>query len=278
MKKENFAIEFLYKTFFGRVILKFITRPVFSKFISKYLNSYFSKWIIGIYIKKYRISLDDYKQRSYPSFNSFFIRRKKKADIDITPNRLISPCDGYLSAYKIDRGLSFTVKRAEYSVGSLLNDKAAAQRYSGGICLVFRLAPYNYHRYIFFDKGFVRKNVSIRGILHCVRPIAYENFPVYLQNSREYSIIKSENFGDFIQMEVGALLVGKIRNYSYIKCVSRGMEKGYFEFGGSTIILIFEKDKAALYDEIIRNSEKGIETPVKLGQKIGYSVIAENRF
>lgn len=272
MKKENFAVEFLYKTFLGRLFLKFVTRPVFSKFISKYLNSFLSKWIIGVYIKKYGISLDDCEKRNYSSFNSFFIRRKRKTNIDITPNRLISPCDGYLSAYKINQGLSFTIKHAEYNIDSLLNDSVAAQKYSGGVCLIFRLAPYNYHRYIFIDRGFVRKNVSIRGILHCVRPIAYENFPVYLQNSREYSIIKSENFGEFIQMEVGALLVGKIRNYSYIKCVSRGMEKGYFEFGGSTIILIFEKDKIALYDEIVRNSENGTETPVKLGQKIGYSI------
>lgn len=272
MKSENPLINFLYKTSLGRIMLKFVTRPAFSRAASKYLNSTFSKWLISIYIKKYGISLDDCEQNKYSSFNSFFIRRKKKANIDSTPNCLVSPCDGYLSAYKINPGLSFTIKHAEYSIGSLLNNYAAAQKYSGGVCMVFRLAPYNYHRYIFIDRGFVKKSVSIGGILHCVRPIAYENFPVYLQNSREYSIIQSKNFGEFIQMEVGALLVGKIKNYSYLKCVSRGMEKGYFEFGGSTIILIFEKDKVALFDEIIQNTENGTETPVRLGQKIGRSV------
>lgn len=272
MKSENLFIKFLYRTSLGRIMLKFVTHPAFSRVASKYLNSPFSKWLIGIYIKKYGMSLEDCEQNKYSSFNSFFIRRKKKTSIDSTPNCLISPCDGYLSAYKINPELSFTIKHAEYSIGSLLNDNAAAQKYSGGVCMVFRLAPYNYHRYIFIDRGFVKKNVSIQGILHCVRPIAYENFPVYLQNSREYSLIKSKNFGEFIQMEIGALLVGKIRNYSHIKYVSRGMEKGYFEFGGSTIILIFEKDKVILYDEIIRNTENGTETPVKLGQKIGCSI------
>lgn len=272
MKKESPAVKFLYGTILGRTLLKFITRPAFSKFISKYLNSSFSKWLTDFYIKKYGISLDDCVKKNYPSFNSFFVRRKKKTIFDGKQDSLISPCDGYLSAYKINSGLSFTIKRAEYSIGSLLSDNSAAQKYSGGVCLIFRLAPHNYHRYIFIDNGFVRKNVSIRGILHCVRPIAYENFPVYHQNSRKYSLIKGESFGDFIQMEVGALIVGKIRNHPHIKRISRGMEKGYFEFGGSTIILIFEKDKVALFDEIIQNTENGTETPVRLGQKIGRSV------
>lgn len=272
MKKESPAVEFLYGTPLGRAVLKLITRPAFSEFMAVYLNSAFSKWLADVYIKKYGISLDECVKKTYPSFNSFFIRKKKKTVFDRAPDSLISPCDGYLSAYKIDAGLSFTVKRAEYNIGSLLNDKAAAQRYSGGVCLVFRLAPHNYHRYIFIDSGFVRKSVSIRGVLHCVRPIAYENFPVYHQNSREYTVIQSESLGAYIQMEVGALLVGKIRNRPNIKRVSRGMEKGCFEFGGSTIILIFEKDKVALCDEIIKNTENGRETPVKIGQKIGRSL------
>lgn len=269
MKKEALSIEFLYRTSLGRTILKFITRPAFSRLVSKYLDSVFSKWLVGFYMKKYGISADDCEETDYPSFNSFFIRRKREISFDSAPDSLISPCDGYLSAYRIKPGLSFRVKHAEYSIAGLLRDKDTAKRYSGGVCLIFRLAPHNYHRYIFIDSGFVRKNVSIDGVLHCVRPIAYESFPVYLQNSRKYSIVKSENFGELIQMEVGALLVGKIRNHSHIKHVSRGMEKGYFEFGGSTIILIFEKDRIALCDGIIQNSKNGTETPVRLGQKIG---------
>lgn len=89
MKKENFAIEFLYKTFLGRLFLKFVTRPVFSKFISKYLNSFFSKWIIGVYIKKYGISLDGCEKSNYSSFNSFFIRRKRKADVQSLDEQLL---------------------------------------------------------------------------------------------------------------------------------------------------------------------------------------------
>lgn len=275
MKKESPAVEFLYGTPLGRAVLKLITRPAFSEFTAVYLNSVFSKWLADVYIKKYGISLDECVKKDYPSFNSFFIRKKKKTAFDRASDSLISPCDGYLSAYKIDEGLSFTVKHAEYNINSLLKDKAAARKYSGGVCLIFRLAPHNYHRYIFIGGGVVHKSVSIRGILHCVRPIAYENFPVYHQNSREYTVIQSESLGDYIQMEVGALLVGKIRNRPNVKRVSRGMEKGYFEFGGSTIILIFEKDKVALCDEIIKNTENGRETPVKIGQKIGRSVLGK---
>lgn len=43
-------------------------------------------------------------------------------------------------------------------------------------------------------------------------------------------------------MEVGAMMVGRITNHEAVPgYVTRGEEKGYFEFGGSTIILLTQK-------------------------------------
>ena len=80
--------------------------------------------------------------------------------------------------------------------------------------------------------------------------------------------MNTRNFGVAVQCEIGALMVGKIVNH---KCTNfeKGEEKGYFEFGGSTIALLLSNDVAKISAEIIENSKNGIETQVKLGEKIG---------
>ncbi|MBQ8825448.1 MAG: phosphatidylserine decarboxylase [Ruminococcus sp.] len=271
MKKESCIIRFLYRTCIGRAILKIIICPKFSKIVSHYLNSSFSKWLIKRYIKKYNMNMDEYETVEYTSFNNFFIRCRKNNFFDEEPENLISPCDGYLSVYKIDSDCNLKIKHSDYTIQSLLQDEILSKKYQNGICMVFRLEPHNYHRYIYIDNCTVEKEVRIAGVLHCVRPVACEKFPVYVENSREYALLNTEHFGSIIQMEIGALLVGKIKNYHDLNNVSRGQEKGYFEFGGSTIVLLFEKDMIIPNDDIIRNTEFGIETPVKAGTQVGVS-------
>lgn len=146
-------------------------------------------------------------------------------NIDQEPTHLTSPCDGYLSVYPIKQKSRFRVKHVTYSLASLLRDKTLAARYEGGLCLIFRLAPYNYHRYGYPDSGAVIQKVVLPGILHSVAPTALENRPVYLENSRQYTLIDTENFGSIIQMEVGALMVGKIHNHKTSANVKKGQEK-----------------------------------------------------
>lgn len=273
MKKESFVIRFLYRTCVGRAILKIIICPKFSKIVSHYLNSSFSKWLIKLYIKKYNMDMNEYEKVEYTSFNDFFIRRRKNNYFDEKPENLISPCDGYLSIYKIDSDCNLKIKHSSYTIQSLLQDDALAKKWQNGICMIFRLEPHNYHRYIYIDNCTLKREVSIKGVLHCVRPVACEQFSVYVENSREYAVLSTEHFGSVIQMEIGALLVGKIKNYKNLSNALRGQEKGYFEFGGSTIVLFFEKDMIIPNDNIIKNTEAGIETSVKAGMKIGISKV-----
>ncbi|OYP54363.1 phosphatidylserine decarboxylase, partial [Lachnotalea glycerini] len=107
------------------------------------------------------------------------------------------------------------------------------------------------------------------GVYHTVNPLANDVIPIYKENTREFSIIKSENFGNILTMEVGALLVGRIVNYHEKANVRRGEEKGKFEFGGSTIILCLEKGRVIIDEDILANSLNGVETVVKMGEKIG---------
>ena len=113
--------------------------------------------------------------------------------------------------------------------------------------------------------------IRIPGILHTVNPVANDVYPIYKENSREYSLLKTENFRTVLMMEVGALLVGRIENRPGKAFVKRGDEKGNFAFGGSTIVLITEKNAVKPDEDILNNSREGIETRVFMGEKIGES-------
>ena len=127
----------------------------------------------------------------------------------------------------------------------------------------------DYHRYCYVADGEKTGNVRIPGVLHTVNPIANDIYPIYKENAREYSILRTGIFGDILMMEVGALLVGRIVNHHGAGTVRRGEEKGYFQFGGSTVVLLLEKGKAVIDGDILANSRDHIETIVRMGEKIG---------
>lgn len=270
----NKMLQFLYNTIVGRFILKFITRPVISKIYGKYNNSYISTYKINSFIKKNNINISDYLDTKYSSFNDFFTRKIKdgKRNFSLNKNDFCSLCDSKLMLYKINDDLTFKVKNSTYTVSSLVQDEELAKKYINGICAVFRLSVDDYHRYYYFDDGKVVNNKKIAGLLHTVNPIAYNNYSVFSENSREVTVLDTNNFGKIVQIEVGALMVGKIVNYEKIK-FTRGQEKGYFEFGGSTIILLIPNDAIKFNDNIWEYSNKNIETRVYLGDTIGISNI-----
>ncbi len=268
MSKESISVRFLYNTPVGRFILKALVHPKFSRVAGAFLDSRISQPMVGYFVKKNGINMEEYEKRRYKSFNDFFTRKRKEIVFDKTPSSLISPCDGYLSCYEIDEKRRFKIKNSTYSLAELLGDFALAESFSGGLCLIYRLTPRHFHRYSFVDDGKIKGEKKIPGVLHCVRPVACDRYPVYVQNQREYTVLETENFGTVIQMEVGAIIVGKISNRSDASDVKRGEEKGYFEFGGSTIIVFVKKDAVVVDDIIVRNSAENIETEVKIGQKI----------
>ena len=194
---------------------------------------------------------------------------KDRRPVDYAPEALISPCDGLLSAYPVKRGLVIPVKQSRFSLKELLGGDEIYREYEGGICLVFRLCVNHYHRYCYVDHGVKGENRFIEGRLHTVRPIALRTLPVFTENCREYTVIDTENFRKVVQMEVGAMLVGRILNYHHKQKIRRGQEKGRFLYGGSTVIVLLEKDTVRLPHSIFKATEAGLEVPVKLGERIG---------
>lgn len=276
-KKESSALRFLYHTLPGRLLLKPLTSRAFSKAAGTFMDSRFSKPLIGRFVKKNGIHLEDFHADAFTCFNDCFTRKIKdgKRPLDPDPQALIAPCDALLSAYRITEDIRLSVKNSVYSVEDLLGNKELAAGYTDGICLVFRLCVHHYHRYIYLDNGHKENNVFIKGKLHTVRPIALETYPVFARNCREYTVMHTEHFGDVTQIEVGALLVGKIQNHHQSGEIKRGNEKGTFLYGGSTVILLLQKDQVALDSRFFEATEKDLETEVEMGERLGFKPLKE---
>ena len=255
----------------GRVVLKGLSAPAVSGLCGKFLDSGCSKKLIPGFVRKNGIPVEDFEEREYRSFNDFFARKIKpgKREFDKRPDRFTAPCDGLLSAYHIKDGLVIPVKQSRYSIAELLRDGELAKSFGDGICLVYRLCVDHYHRYAFSEDGVRGPYIFLPGVLHTVRPVALRTVPVFTENAREYTLIETDDIGKMVQMEVGAMLVGRISNIPGDTRVKKGREKGYFEYGGSTVIQLLEKDAVSFPEKLFADTERGKEIPVKMGQAIG---------
>lgn len=263
-------LKHVYANSVTRILLKPFVRPWFSRLSGKFLSSKVSKILIPHFIKSHQIDMTDYVDENYDSFNAFFVRRV--ADGARTVSRraddLISPCDGEITVYPVTREFCFEVKGSIYDLQSFTQSEEIAEKYSDGTCLVIRLYPKDYHRYHFIDNGTQSDSKYIQGVFHTVQPIAERFFRIYMENSRVVTLLHTENFGNVCQVEVGALLVGKIVNEA-VTTFRKGQEKGHFEYGGSTIVLLFEKDRIRIKKALLEASESGIGTRIKMGEVIG---------
>ena len=272
-KKKPLSI--LYNTKCGRIALRGFINPRASDLMGRFMNTQASSKLVGGFVKKTGIDMSLYEKKKYKSYNEFFTRKlSSPPEFSSVPSAFCSPCEGFVTAFKIHDNSIFEIKETNYSIADLLFSKTLAESYKGGTCVIFRLAVHNYHRYSFFDSGYSIRSRTVNGCLHTVQPIAFEHFDVYKHNTREYTVMETDNFGTVIQIEVGAMFVGKIVNYPITSRFSRGDEKGYFEFGGSTVILLFKPGAVAIDKSIAEKSVHGIETPVLLGQRIGSSNIS----
>ena len=255
----------------GRLALAVMTSPAVSKLAGAWMSSPCSVSMIDGFIRKNGIDMSEYESVPYASFNDFFTRHllPGRRPVDGDPDALVSPADARVSAYKLSAGAAFFIKGVPYTVRSLLRDGALAEKFAGGICLVFRLAVDDYHRYCFFDGGRIIAARAIEGVLHTVNPVSLGKYCVYAENSREYTVMETNSFGLAVQAEIGAMLVGKICNHKDSGSFERGEEKGYFEFGGSTVMLLLRRGRARIRADIVKNTLAGAETRVKLGERIG---------
>ncbi|MBQ9848987.1 MAG: phosphatidylserine decarboxylase [Clostridia bacterium] len=270
--EQEKTLSFLYSNSFGRIITKLLCRRFVSKLGRLYMCSPLSKRRIKKLVSKHNINMDDYIVEDWRSFNQFFIRKIKEGrrSIDQTKAHAISPADSKLTVYDIGEDSVYKIKGCDYSVVQLLGgDRELAKHFFGGKCFIYRLTVDNYHRYCYPDNCVELEHRFIPGVLHTVNPIATSRYDVYGKNCRELTILETESFGTVAYIEVGAMMVGQINNRHPEQPVARGDEKGYFSFGGSTIILLYKKDAVVPDGDIAANSLTETETAVLMGEKTG---------
>ena len=269
------SVKFLYNNIIGNLVLFIATRRWISKIVGMYLDSKLSRKRIKKYIKNNNIDMSLFIEEDYKSFNAFFTRKIKSENrpFDMSEQSFISPCDAKLSIYNINENCEFVIKGFKYTVSKLLKNEELANKYQDGYCVVLRLSVEDYHRYFYVDDCVKESNVKIKGKLHTVQPYALGKQRVFTENSREYTVMHTKNFGDVTQVEVGALMVGRIVNNHQEGEYKRGEEKGKFEFGGSTIVLLVEKGKVEFDKEFFINTLNEDETIVLCGEKIGKKLV-----
>ena len=270
-RAQGKILRFLYRTAPGRLLVRPLTKPFVSKAAKRLLSGRLSARFVKGFARRNGIEMSEYTGAPYGSFNAFFTRSIKPQlrRFDEDRKAFCAPCDSRLSVYPIDREARFMIKGIPYTMEQLTRSRDLAAHYEGGTLLLFRLTVRDYHHYACVDDGRLGKSRYLPGILHTVNPIAVESGPVYRENARCRTLQKTENFGTLLYVEVGAMMVGEIVNIREDTTVKRGDEKGYFSFGGSTVIICAEKGRVVIDRDIMDNSLKGIETQVHMGERIG---------
>ena len=227
------------------------------------------------FVGQYAIDVEEieFPPDRYPNFNAFFTRRLKPDARPFTPEPDTFPCpaDGKVLVYQqLVDGARIPVKGASVPLQLLLDSEDQAGTYRHGSALVVRLAPSDYHRFHFPDSGKAGPARVVAGRYYIVNPLGLARVPgVFWRNKRAITEIASQYFGRIAYVEIGGFAVGSIVETYTPGTVHRGQEKGYFQFGGSTLVLLFKPGMIAFDDDLVEDSRRGIEVHVRAGSGIG---------
>ncbi len=268
-------MRFFYsQNFLGRFFLwAVIKRRVLSVLMGWYMSNKISARSISSFVKKHGIDLSEYEvpDNGFKHFNRFFYRKLKPNARPIGEG-IVSPADGKIVVFPtIETTQKFYVKGETFDIMKFLKNDTLAANYEGGSMAVVRLAPTDYHRFHFPIEGYVGQNHKINGYYYSVSPLALlQNMRIFVQNKREYVTVDSDALGQVIVAEVGATLTGSIIQSHWPNIgVQKGEEKGFFAFGGSTVIVLFQKGKMVFDQDLVENTSNGYETSIKMGETIG---------
>jgi len=275
-------VKFAYATPIGRLLGPVIASKMLSQLYGKSQDSLKSAQKVAPFLKNFNIDIDQYQKGSfkenpieisYKSFNEFFIRQFQEGQRTFTPN------DDEMGAFAEARyfgheamhdDLTIPVKGSMLRAVDLIGDSELAKDFIGGPLMIARLCPVDYHRYHYPDDGKTLQAFTVPGDLHSVNPLALKyRQDIFIKNERRVSILETDHFGKLAYIEVGATCVGKIvQSFDESAPFKKGDEKGYFLFGGSTVVLCGEKGKWAPSSDMLTNTRAGIETYIQLGDVV----------
>lgn len=247
------------------------SRGLFSQIATWYSHAAGSRSRIDGFIDAFGVDMSEYDTRDYESFNDFFVRtfREGARRFDSDPRRLPAWAEGACLAWeRLSIDQTFPVKGQYLTAAALMDDAEAAAPFADGPALLIRLRPQDYHRFHHVDGGPVRRRWQVPGRLYTVNLLALRDRPdTLVRNRRQVTLQDSENFGRLAYVEVGAVLVGRIVQTGTDQ-PARGDEKGYFEYGGSTVVLFGEPGAWRPDEDLLHNTAEGLETLVRLGTSL----------
>lgn len=270
------ALEVLYgNKFISRFCREWVSKnPLFSKIMGWWFKSSLSRKKISSFISCYGIDTSEFKNPvcDYQSFNAFFTRKLKSESRPVAPGDHIAimPADGrYLFYPNLSKADGFVVKGQYFSLESLIGDKNLAERYKEGSMVIARLCPSDYHRFHFPIDCIASSPRLINGYLYSVNPWSLASNVSYLvQNKRFVTTLQNRHVGTVLFIEIGATSVGSvIQTYDPLKPQKKGDEKGYFEFGASCLILLFEPGNIRFDADLISDCHQEIRC--LMGQSMG---------
>ena len=274
------AVSWLYESASGRALTNILIRKPLSQVYGALQSSSFTERKVKPFIKNFDINMEEYKTEEgrdqnspFGSFNNFFIREFKEGAIEFIADEKVMPafCEArYFGHESLNQEVTIPVKGKNWLASDLLANKKWDETFRDGPCLLARLCPVDYHRFHFPVSGNFLDDYRISGLLHSVNPLALAKVPeIFSVNERHVSILETPDFGKLAYIEVGAICVGKIIQSRELKgSFKRGEEKGYFLFGGSTVIVLGEKGAWKPDPIILDHTSKGIEVYQKLGSPI----------
>lgn len=250
-----------------------LVHPWISKAYGWLQSHSISRKKITPFVRRFSLNMDEYEEKKFSSFNDFFIRKFKpgRREFPAQANVLGSPAESRAFVFSENSvNEKHRLKGSWVSVAELLGHSAWVENFKNGGAIILRLCPVDYHRFHFPDSGKLLDSYTSHGKLHSVNPVALKGKPdILFTNERQVSILQTENFGKIAYIEVGALCVGRIVQSHESASFLRGEEKGYFLFGGSTLVLLTEPGKVEWDKELLEKTQEGIETFVKLGSPLG---------
>jgi phosphatidylserine decarboxylase len=273
------AVKFIYDSFWGKILGFLISRKWISRIYGALQSSSLSKYKVLPFIKNFSIKIEEFEidpsysdSTLYGSFNDFFIRKFKPGKREFVQDEKLMPafCEArYLGYNSVTDNLTFPVKGKFLRARDLLGNHSCADDFIGGPLMIARLCPVDYHRFHFPLDAKVTDFFKLSGELHSVNPWALKmKNDIFIKNERHVTILESPKFGKLAYVEVGATCVGKIVQSSYGEEVKRGQQKGYFLFGGSTVVLLGQPGKWLVSEDIRQYTSQNKEVYLHLGDPV----------
>ena len=270
-------LDRIYGNPLGRLVLWLaVKRSWFSRWYGYRMSKPKSRRLISGFISKYGLDVSEFaeEEHSFHSFNDFFVRRLKPSarPISQADDVAIFPADGRHMGFQDLSDLEGVfVKGQSFDLKSLFGSEEAAAPFEQGSLIISRLCPVDYHRFHYTSAGKASAPSLINGGLSSVNPIALRrDLSIFWQNKRNLSYIETGGLGRIASFEVGATCVGSMTYGQSLPCfVEKGDEKGFFSFGGSSVITLFEPNRILLAEDLLEHSAHNRELYARMGEPMG---------